>query len=213
MSNLEKYKVIHKDTTFGIWNDLVDLEFWKILIRIFGQPFLTKINEEKPNSYMRIFKHFNEMKTKNANFLTMWFPGKMWNTLFQSYATESIDEAIYCSPYRKDIKIYHEADRMQMSLKTLQSCFQSTVDCLLSLLDTVFNTNTSRRLRDIIIVGDLAESEIFQTQVKKHFPSKRIHVPVLPNVAIVKGAVLFGHAPEIIGRTIKRYVFWTILFQ
>ncbi|CAC5391295.1 unnamed protein product [Mytilus coruscus] len=143
------------------------------------------------------------MKTKNTNLLTMWFPGKIWNTFYQSYAAESIDEAIYSSPYRRDIKIYHKEDRIQISLATLQSCFQSTVDCLLLLLDTVFKTNTSSNVRDIIIVGELAESKIIQTTVQNHFPSTKIHVPVLPNVAIVKGAVLIGHAPEIIGRTIS----------
>lgn len=136
----------------------------------------------------------------------MWFPGKIWNTLFQSYAAESIDEAIVCSPYCKDIKIFLEENRMQLSLATLQSCFQSTVNYLLLLLDTVLKNNTPSNVRDIIIVGDLAESKIIQTHVQNHFPSTTIHVPVLPNVAIVNGAVLIGHAPEIIGRTISRYV-------
>lgn len=206
MSILDKKKEIDNDTRFGIWNDLVDLEFWKMLNRIFGQPFLTKINEEKPISYMRILKQFNEMKTKNENFLTMWFPGKMWNTFFQSYAAKSIDEAIYCSPYRRDVKISHDDDRMQMSLKALQSCFQSTVNRLVSLLDTVFKTNTASNVIDIIIVGDLAEREIIKKMIKKYFPLKKIHVPALPNLAIVKGLVLFGHTPEIIGRTLSRFV-------
>lgn len=90
--------------------------------------------------------------------------------IFQSYAAESIDEAIVCSPYCRDIKIFHEENRMQLTLATLQSCLQSTVDYLLLLLDTVFKNNTSSNVRGIIIVGDLAECKIIQTHVQNHFP-------------------------------------------
>lgn len=136
----------------------------------------------------------------------MWFPVKLWNTYCRLYLSESIDEAIRASAYSSDIKIYQEEDRMQISLATLQLCFQSTVESLILRLNSVFKTNTASNVREIIIVGDLAESEIIKTKIQDNFPSKKIHVPALPNVAIIKGSVLFGHAPEIIGRTMSRFV-------
>lgn len=201
----EKVKSAYRDAKFGFWNDLVDTEFWKILIQIFGQPFLTKIQEEKPHSFMMISKHFNEMKTTNAPRLTTMFPVKMWDALFKSSSDESIDEAISASPYRNEINVLHVEDRLQISHAMLKSCFSSTVKCMITLLETVFNTKRSNNIQDVIIVGDIAECKIIRTEIQKQFPSKNICVPEFANVAIVKGAVMFGHAPEILGKTMSRY--------
>lgn len=200
----EKEKSANSDTMCGFLNDMVDIEFWKILIQIFGQPFLTKIQEEKPISYMMIFKHLNEIKTANSSRPTTWFPVKMWNDLFKSYSDESMEDAISESRYYSEVNVFHKEDRLQISQAMLKSCFSSTVDCLISLLETVFKKERSNNVKDVIIVGDLAESRIIKTEIQKRFPAKNIFVPELANVAIVKGAVMFGHAPEILGKTMNR---------
>jgi archaeosine-15-forming tRNA-guanine transglycosylase len=49
--------------------------------------------------------------------------------------------------------------------------------------------------------------EIIQDKIKSFFPSYRVIVPEDAELAVLKGAVLFGHKPDYIVARIARYTY------
>jgi hypothetical protein len=62
-------------------------------------------------------------------------------------------------------------------------------------------------LKMIFLVGGFSDCKIIQDSIKSFFPSYRVIVPKVPELAVLKGAVLFGHKPEYIVARIARYTY------
>lgn len=59
----------------------------------------------------------------------------------------------------------------------------------------------------IMLVGGFAKSELLQKAIQTRFKSQRMKVPEEVGLAVLKGAVLYGHNPEIIDPRVTRYTY------
>ncbi|XP_062606366.1 heat shock 70 kDa protein 12A-like [Saccostrea cucullata] len=64
---------------------------------------------------------------------------------------------------------------------------------------------TIKNIENILIVGGYGECTLLQERFKKEFPKLNIVIPNECSVAVIKGAVLFGHNPRAISARILRY--------
>jgi hypothetical protein len=67
--------------------------------------------------------------------------------------------------------------------------------------------NTPSNLKMIVLVGGFSGCKIIQENIKSFFPSHRVIVPEDAELAVLKGAVLFGHKPDYIVARIARYTY------
>ena len=59
----------------------------------------------------------------------------------------------------------------------------------------------------IVLVGGFSGCKIIQDNIKSFFPNYRVIVPEDAELAVLKGAVLFGHKPDYIVARIARYTY------
>jgi len=62
-------------------------------------------------------------------------------------------------------------------------------------------------LKMIVLVGGFSGCKILQDKIKSFFPNHRVIVPEDTELAVLKGAVLFGHKPDYIVARIARYTY------
>ncbi|CAG2215188.1 unnamed protein product [Mytilus edulis] len=82
--------------------------------------------------------------------------------------------------------------------------FKSTIDSIIKHVDKLLKHPNLSDLHHIIMVGGFSECELVQTAMRQKFPSKKIIIPDEAGLAVLRGAVLFGHQPKIIGKRILR---------
>lgn len=207
---IEKSSNVKKTANSDICNDLVDNEFWAILINIFGLPILNKIYEEKPESYMGLFRHLDDAKTAmigSLKFVNIAFPCKVFDALQKQNGGESLEDALKASAnYSDSVQARLLDNRLLLRSDVFRSCFATTIDSTVALLEEVFRSNADRNISKIIRIGHLADCELVQCAIRNHFTSKKIVIPHEPSIAVLKGSVMFGHDPSIIGIDDRRYV-------
>lgn len=194
-------------------SDLVDSAFLDILKILFGDTVLTKIRKEKPSTYQTLFKKFQELKYSatpgSSHKMILSFPFKTITSLMKESSKETLKKGVTLPAcYNGTITVLD--DCLVIDATVLISCFSQINTRIVGLIKTVFSTDTYADVKNLVMFGDLAESKIIQTAVENEFKvsqAKIVLVPTEPSLAVLKGAVICGHDPVIIGNEVNRYKF------
>lgn len=90
----------------------------------------------------------------------------------------------------------------------LRGLFEEPIKHIIEKLRNVIdNDKHESEISMIVMVGGFSESDILQTRVKEAFPALKIVVPGDAGLAVLKGAVIFGHEPKVISTRICRYTY------
>ena len=74
-------------------------------------------------------------------------------------------------------------------------------------MQQLIDNDQLKDVSNIVLVGGYAESKLLQDCIKSKFSSKTVIIPNQPGLAVLKGAVIFGHDPSIIAERICRYTY------
>lgn len=106
-------------------------------------------------------------------------------------------------PKYKD-KITCLADKMKIDSNIMKSFFKRPLDDLVEHMRDILGELPVRGTNTFIIVGGFAESGIVQETIKSKFSNMRVIIPFDAGLAVLKGAVIFGHAPMIVTSRVCR---------
>lgn len=98
-------------------------------------------------------------------------------------------------------------EKLSFDHSLFTSFFESSLNDIISHIKIIFNADICRDLDGVVIVGGFAESMFVNSAVKKAFPDKKFIIPMEAGLAVAKGAVLYGHDPDIICSRICRYTY------
>ena len=97
-------------------------------------------------------------------------------------------------------------DKLRMRKELFQSffkpCSEKIVNHIRELLE---EPNVKGTIKIILMVGGFSESENFQEAIRSAFPEFRIVIPQEAGLAVLKGAVVFGHDHTTIDERIAKY--------
>ena len=108
------------------------------------------------------------------------------------------------SRYSKSIK--WEGDKLLITPALFESCFEPA--CIGIIIDHVHDLLDKPKvegINTILMVGEFSNSPILQGRIKREFQDYRVVIPNEPGLAVLRGAVLFGHDPSIISERIAKY--------
>ena len=109
----------------------------------------------------------------------------------------SIKEKIKGTSYKG--KITWTGDKMRMNPNIIKDLFKGPADKIVKHVNDLFQHPKVKNVSAIIMVGGFSECAIIQEAVKNNFSSRvRVIIPEDAGLAVVKGAVLFGHNPKAI---------------
>lgn len=94
--------------------------------------------------------------------------------------------------YAKSLK--WTGDKMQINKDLFQSFFDPANDKIVHCIREIFSKPEVKGTKVILMVGSFSEWEIVQDAIREAFPECHVLVPFQAGLAVLKGAVLFGHS-------------------
>lgn len=111
------------------------------------------------------------------------------------------------SKYR-DTGIYSEAGKLYLPIASFENFFSSTTKELIDHLSKMFRDELDSDVKTILFVGGFSECELVRERLKRHFGNtKRLVFPCEASLAVLKGAVYFGHCKDMISRRVARFTY------
>lgn len=89
-------------------------------------------------------------------------------------------------------------DKLNIDHSLFASFFESSMKDIISHIEDIFDADICQDLVGDVMVGRFSESMIVNSAVKKAFPGKKFIIPMEAGLAVAKGAVIYGHDPDII---------------
>ena len=89
-------------------------------------------------------------------------------------------------------------DKIRVSADIAKSWFQESIDGTIRHLTGILSEPTMEDVTSILLVGGFAESKLMQDAVKNAFKERTVIIPEEAGLAVLKGAVLFGHRPRLV---------------
>lgn len=98
-------------------------------------------------------------------------------------------------------------DKLRVRPKQVQDLFAETCDHIVNHLKDIFSKPSVENTDTILMVGGFSDCQMLQNAVQKTFPCKRIIIPEEAGLAVLMGAVIFGHDPSAIKTRVSKFTY------
>ena len=187
----------------------VDNAFYQIFVKLVGAPLLITMKKENPSAYLDIFREFEAIKrtvySNKDDKVTMSIPRALLDKVCKKHLKEDFEAVVQCSPYHDKMTIVY--DKMRIDTNLIIDMFKQASERIIELISDVLKKMKRSSLKMIVLVGGFSGCKIIQANIKTSFPSYHVIVPEDAELAVLKGAVLFGHKPDYIVARIARYTY------
>lgn len=98
-------------------------------------------------------------------------------------------------------------DKLRISSKRLSDMFSEVCDEIINHVRKLLMSSKVKGTKTILMVGGFSESQFLQGKIRSSFPDMAVVVPNEAGLAVLKGAVLFGHEPNEIAVRVARLTY------
>lgn len=114
-----------------------------------------------------------------------------------------VEKAIKRSTYARNVS-FLPSQKLLVKPELFRNFFKPTIDALIKHIDQLLKDAKLVDLKNIIMVGGFSECRLVTDAVKKKFSKMLIIIPPDAGLAVLRGAVLFGHQPQKISKRVLR---------
>lgn len=195
----------------GPWGGkAVDDQFIKFLSELVGENVLEEFKRENVEDYLEITRSFDRKKRTikpNLNGTTrMPIPQTLVTLCIKSHGVNKFQEIIERnSLHKKNVSFAHGKLRWNNSF--FRGFFKKSVNGIVKHIDELFQTNEAKDVKIIVMVGGFSDCSLVVNAIRENFRKVRIIVPEEAGMAVLKGAVYFGHIPDVISRRSARFTY------
>ncbi|XP_053399649.1 heat shock 70 kDa protein 12A-like [Mercenaria mercenaria] len=206
----EKLKEIYK-ASGGAWGGTkVDDAFYNFLSEIAGTSVMAKFKAEYIDDYLDLFRSFEIKKRKvglkTESRLNIELPVALVN-LVNEMRGEPLQEAMMKTHYSNQIRMVN--NKLRIDSKIAEGFFEPAVNSIIEHVKSLLKELTNSPVDAILMVGGFSESPMLQETVQSNFPELKVIIPYEAGLAVVKGAVIFGHSPTAIVQRVSKYTYGT----
>ena len=196
-----KLERIHSATGVPCGGRNINEAFFDFLKGLFGKSVIDELKtKEYMEDYLDLEREFEIKKrtisSNKTGMVKMTFPlsifqlaGKIYEKDLRSVCEMINKNAKYCG------KIRAETQKLQISTEILISLFLPTIKKIIDHIRTTLMEKIIE-VKNIVMVGGFAECDIVYSEFRKVFMDQEIYVPEEAGLAVLKGAVLYGHMPQ-----------------
>ena len=182
--------------TGGPWGGRnVNEAFFSFIAELFGQSVIDELKKKHMDDYLDLERNFEIKKRTIASNKTgrvkINFPLYVFQLANEMNKTKSVCDIITKNEKYAG-KIKAEAQKLEIPTEILVSLFHPTIGKIIEHIQTILKESPNK-VNVILMVGGFAECDIVQNEFKKNFSDKKIIVPEEAGLAIMKGAVMYGH--------------------
>lgn len=190
-----RVKELHK-ASGGAWGGTyVDDKFFEILEEIIGKNELEKYKIECLSDYIELRQSLEIKKrdiSTTSTKVSFTIPAQLKERC-KSWDECSFEKLISQSRFADDLKC--KGEKLEFKDSLINEWFSFVCN---SIVKHVKNLLQKHNIEVILMVGGFSESLFLHDTMKENFPKKHIVVPDEAGLAVLKGAVLFGHDPQVI---------------
>lgn len=202
-----KLREIHRPMG-GPWGGRnINEAFFAFIEEIFKKDVLDEFKKIYMDDYLHMERQFETKKrafTSESGVVKMTFPLSLIELAKKIWKTDSVDEIIKNSKYAGKVKT--ETQKLHIPKDIFISLFLPTVDKIIAHIQKIVEDN-SVSFDYILLVGGFAECNIVQKRFDDTFNDKKVIIPEEAGLAVLKGAVLYGHMPQIIATRVARHTY------
>ncbi|KAK3099718.1 hypothetical protein FSP39_008541 [Pinctada imbricata] len=199
---------IHK-ATGGAWGGTkVDSAFYQFLVKLFGNDVLIELKDKCMDDYLGIIRDFETkkrtIKPDMEGKIAIKVPFQLFE-IFKTHSEETLAEALPNTSFSKSVAL--RADKLVIQCEIFKQFFTDAVDGIVDHVKDILKQFEETEIKKVLLVGGFSESPMVLQKLKSVLPNQRIIAPQDPGLAVLKGAVLFGHDPTVISSRISRYTY------
>lgn len=176
---------------------------------IFGETIMNRLKTDKPDIYLDLCWEIEAVKktvkqtSQKEDGIAISYPA--FDKLCVQERNQTIDEVIaYHNNSKNVFKVQLKDDKLLIQEGYIFRHFISLVELIVKKAkSTISTTNVSL----IILVGGFAECRFFKEQMMLYFRPKKVISLEEANLAVLKGAVLYGHKPTFINPRITQFTY------
>ncbi|XP_053402976.1 heat shock 70 kDa protein 12B-like [Mercenaria mercenaria] len=191
----------------------IDNAFLQFLVRVLGAPAVREFLDEQKVELLELLRDFEgnkcQLSTSQKNALSVKIPVGLERICRKIHKGETMNSLIAKSVYRDKIKVADNKLHFEPSI--FYDFVRSACADIARCIKAVLSEKNARDCSILILVGGMAGSNVVQDVLKTELEGKtniqRIIVPPEPELAILKGAVMFGHQPRSIFQRVIRYTY------
>ncbi|KAH3890205.1 hypothetical protein DPMN_014277 [Dreissena polymorpha] len=193
----EQLRVIQK-ASGGPWGGTcIDQNFVAYLKSVFGKNEFDRFQQQESGDYFEILNSFETKKRSNLD-------GRINLRIPMSLYAGKESKKFF---FKKSKQVPMERDKLPIDLSIVMSWFDEPTDQLINHIKDTLSKPELRDVRIMMLVGGLAESKYIQTKLINNLPEIQLIVPEDAGLAVLKGAVIFGHTPSLVASRIMAYTY------
>lgn len=177
---------------------------------IVGKDVFEKFSSDNKYDFLDLMREFEIKKRKISPDLnekvTIKVPVKLSETFCKMNPGISIADV--CRRNSKCIEqLTWKSDKIRIEARLVKTLFDGSCKQIVSHLKELFTNPAVNDVTSILLVGGFSESLMLQSAIREAFKNKKVIIPEEAGLAVLKGAVLCGHAPEKISGRVCRYTY------
>lgn len=187
-------KELHRPTG-GLWGSTkINKAFERMMIEIVGSKVFEKFKNDYKHDYFDICREFEIKKRtiipKNSDKICIKIPVTLAEILREETGKTEM-EAINQTPYAN--KMTWHAGKLRMIAYLFEELFTDLVNMLVEHLKKLMTEDNLSDISTLLMVGEFSESPVMHDAIRRAFPYKKVIKPDEAGLAVLKGAVMFGH--------------------
>ncbi|KAL4232760.1 Heat shock 70 kDa protein 12A [Mactra antiquata] len=195
----------------GNWGGTsIDRKYHEFLGDIVGNNLIDDFQVTEMEDYIELFREFEVKKRtfkKNmTETITIKVPAALGDAFSRQHKGKTLEAHIKTKPKYKD-HVRWSGDKLRIEPVIAKNLFKDACDNIESHLKSLFEEDLVKDVSTILMVGGFSESAMLQSMLKEQFPKKKIIIPTDPGLAVLKGAVIFGHDPSVIKERKCRFTY------
>ncbi|XP_052076103.1 heat shock 70 kDa protein 12B-like [Mytilus californianus] len=172
----------------------IDEAFNQLLIKFVGAHHFRKFQKENKLQVIEMLNEFELKKTSISNEsiskVTVAVPFSLLES-FEKDTEEKIGDVIKQTAYEG--KITWRADKLRIDAICFRALYYEPKTHLIKHIKSILTKSHLKDVNTILMVGSFSKSPIMQSAVKDAFPGMTVFAPPEPGLAVLEGAVLYGH--------------------
>ena len=194
-------KEIYHATGGDFGGTKVDKEFQNLLEKVFGVDLMDEFRLSHPSDWLELMNDF-EMKKRGDRVMRgedtrVRLPANFINLMRHENIGSSDNEIIKRHYNAEQLRISREY--LFMGPEIVKRLFEPTINSIIKHLETLLKKKELKDVKLMFLVGGFSESPLLQAGIKAKFKDKyKILIPNDAEIAVVKGAVMFGRRPHVV---------------
>jgi hypothetical protein len=196
--------------TGGAWGGTtVDGAYIRLITEMVGEQVMQEWPAERMEDWLEFQRDFVVKKRGidkgTTDKITLPFPVSLTEKCKSVRRSKPADLVTKSKTYAG--KIEFRPAKLRLHPDLARSLFTKTIDSIVHHVQTLLQDPVVETISTILMVGGLSEAPLVKDAIRTRVPQKTVICPGEAGLAVLKGAVIYGHRPGVIRARVARHTY------